>query len=313
MPGQKQETNRRIWAAESAVAALLLLLLLGGCASSAGGGEPASTVTASTAAAATAVPTGEPPAAPPADAHPTLLTAPKLYTYRVVTVYPHDSTAFTQGLIVRNGEFLEGTGREGESALRRVEIATGAVLQDQPLADEYFGEGITELGGKIYQLTWRNGVGFVYDAATLAPLGQFSYGTEGWGITHDGAQLIVSDGTSLLQFWDPATLQPTGGVYVSLFGLPVPQINELEYIDGAVFANVWQTNLLMQIDPASGNVTGVVDLQGLLGYAPPQAAGAAVQPDVLNGIAYDEATGRLFVTGKLWPAVFEIELVEVTP
>jgi glutamine cyclotransferase len=252
----------------------------------------------------------------PPDARPTTLVAPKLYTYRVVNVYPHDPNAFTQGLIVRNGEFLEGTGREGQSTLRRVEIATGSVLQSQPLGDEFFGEGITEFGGKIYQLTWRNGVGFVYDADTLAPLGQFPYNTEGWGITDDGTQLIVSDGTSLLQFWDPSTLQPTGGVYVTLFGLPVPQINELEYIDGAVYANVWQTNLLLRIDPAGGQVTGVVDLGGLLDFAPPPPPSPAdqpvSQPDVLNGIAYDEATGRLFVTGKLWPAVFEIELVEVT-
>jgi glutamine cyclotransferase len=245
----------------------------------------------------------------PPDAHPTQLVAPALYTYRVRSVYPHDPSAFTQGLIVRDGQFLEGTGREGQSRLRRVEIETGSVLQEQALGDEYFGEGITELDGKIYQLTWRSGAGFIYDADSLQPTGQFSYGGEGWGITHDGTKLIVSDGSATLQFWDPATLQPTGGVYVSIFGLPLSQLNELEYIDGSIFANVWQTNLVVRIDPATGQVTGVVDLGGLLEYAPP----AEGQPDVLNGIAYDGETGRLFVTGKLWPSVFEIELLEVKP
>ena len=168
----------------------------------------------------------------PPDAHPTSLVAPKLYTYRVVNVYPHDQGAFTQGLIVRDGQFLEGTGQEGQSTLRRVEIESGKVLENHKLEDQYFGEGITELNGKIYQLTWKNGVGLIYDAQSLAPAGQFQYGGEGWGITHDGQQLIVSDGTSVLQFWDPTTLQPTGGVYVSLFGLPITQINELEYFDG---------------------------------------------------------------------------------
>jgi glutaminyl-peptide cyclotransferase len=244
----------------------------------------------------------------PADAHPTSLVAPKLYTYRVVNVYPHDQGAFTQGLIVRDGKFLEGTGHEGQSSLRRVEIETGKVVESHPLDAQYFGEGITELNGKIYQLTWKNGTGFIYEAATLVPQGQFQYSTEGWGITHDGQRLIVSDGTPTLQYWDPATLQQIGGVYVSLFGLPISHINELEYFDDAVWANVWQTNLVVRIDPKTGQVTGVVDFAGLLDYAPP----AAQPTDVLNGIAYDEATGRLFVTGKWWPAVFEIELVEVT-
>jgi glutamine cyclotransferase len=271
-------------------------------------GAPAASA-AGNASAQPAAPAPAPAGALPPDAHPTSLVAPKLYTYRVVNVYPHDESAFTQGLIVRDGQFLEGTGREGQSTVRRVAIETGQVLQSHPLADQYFGEGITELNGKIYQLTWRSGVGFVYDAASLAPVGEFQYGTEGWGITHDGTHLIVSDGSSLLQFWDPATLQSTGGVYVSLFGLPVTQLNELEYFDGAVYANIWQTNLIVRIDPTSGQVTGVIDLAGLLDYAP--APGQ--QPDVLNGIAYDAAAGRLFVTGKLWPAVFEIELLEVQP
>lgn len=249
----------------------------------------------------------------PADVHPSPLVAPKLYTYRVVNVYPHDVGAFTEGLIVRDGYLYESTGREGQSTLRKVELATGKVLENRRLADQYFGEGLTELGGKLYQLTWKNGEGFVYDLATLEPSGSFTYPGEGWGITTDGQRLIVSDGTPALQFWDPATLQRTGGVIVSLLGIPMQQINELEYINGSVYANIWQTNLIVRIDPATGNVTGVIDLSGLLDYAPPGQPGQPYQPDVLNGIAFDEQTGRLFVTGKLWPATFEIELHEVPP
>ncbi len=284
--------------------ALLLLLLL--LATAAGCAAPAAS------APAAATPTAAAPAALPADAHATTLVAPTLYTYRVRNTFPHDPTAFTQGLIVRDGQFLEGTGLEGRSTLRRVEIETGRVLEDRPLAAEFFGEGITELNGKLYQLTWQNATGFVYDAATLQELSRFQYNTEGWGITHDGQRLIVSDGSANLQFWDPQTLQPLGSVAVSLFGLPISQINELEYVDGAVLANIWQTNLIMRIDPDSGQVTGVIDLTGLLDYAPARTSTqTSAQPNVLNGIAYDEASGRLFVTGKLWPAVFEIELVAV--
>jgi glutaminyl-peptide cyclotransferase len=243
----------------------------------------------------------------PADAHGSRLAAPKLYTYRVVNTYPHDPNAFTQGLIYTDAVFYEGTGRNGQSTVRRVDPETGKVEQSHPLDTQYFGEGITLFGDKIYQLTWQSGVGFIYDKATLKPVGTFPYSTEGWGITHDGQRLIVSDGTANLQFWDPETLQQTGGVVVTLFGLPVSQLNELEYIDGQVFANIWQTNTILRINPADGQVTGVIDLTGLLDYATP----AATPPDVLNGIAYDPATGRLFVTGKLWPAIFEIQLVEV--
>jgi glutamine cyclotransferase len=292
------------------MALLLALALLAGCA-----GPADAPTDAPASPAATPVATDVLAPLPP-DAHPSALVAPQLYTYRVLETYPHDPAAFTQGLIVRDGEFLEGTGLEGQSTLRRVALASGEVLEQHALDAQYFGEGITELGGKIYQLTWRNGAGFIYDAETLAPQGQFTYSTEGWGITHDGARLIVSDGTATLQFWDPATLQPVGGVVVKLFGLPVANLNELEYIDGAVYANIWQTDLIMRIDPASGNVTGVIDLSGLLANAPPaasQTSGQVAPPDVLNGIAWDEASGRLYVTGKRWPAVFEIELLEVQP
>lgn len=312
MQDQITEPNQRTLAGLWIAGALLLLMaLLTGCGAAQTADQPAAVVPASPAA----TPTAAVPALPP-DAHQTALVAPKLYTYRVVNTYPHDPAAFTQGLIVRDGQFIEGTGQEGQSTLRRVAIESGEVLEQHPLDAQYFGEGITELGGKIYQLTWRNGTGFVYDAETLTQTATFAYGTEGWGITHDGERLIVSDGTPILQYWDPATLQPVSGVTVSLFGLPVPNINELEYIDGAIYANVWKTNLIMRIDPASGQVTGVIDLSGLLDYAPPAtptAAQVVSQPDVLNGIAYDEATGRLYVTGKRWPAVFAIELLEVGP
>lgn len=322
MPVQIIESNRRIATAAAIIASLILVLaLLAGCSTGQAADQPTAMAAATTvapamtaaatqqsplAAAAGSPATATPAQSMPADAHPTSLVAPKLYTYRVVNVYPHDQSAYTQGLIVRDDQFLEGTGHQSD--LRRVEIETGKVLQSHKLDDQFFGEGITELGGKIYQLTWKNGVGFIYDYQSLTPAGQFQYGGEGWGITHDGQRLIVSDGTSVLQFWDPSTLQPAGGVYVSLFGLPISQINELEYFDGAVWANIWQTNLIVRIDPASGQVTGVVDMAGLLEYGP----SATQSTDVLNGIAYDEESGRLFVTGKLWPAIFEIELVEVT-
>ena len=241
-----------------------------------------------------------------ADVHGSLLVAPKLYTYRVLKTHPHDPNAFTQGLIYTDSVFYEGTGENGKSSLRRVDPETGKVEKSTDLSSDYFGEGITLFGDKLYQLTWQSHVGFIYDKDSFEKVGEFPYATEGWGITHDGKQLIVSDGTPSLQFWDPETLQQTGSVVVTLFGLPVSQLNELEYINGEVFANMWQTNLILRINPADGQVTGVIDLTGLLDYAPPHTT----PTDVLNGIAYDPATGRLFVTGKLWPAIFEIELVE---
>ena len=227
-----------------------------------------------------------------------------VYGYQVVRSYPHDRAAFTQGLIVRNGFFYEGTGMNGQSALRKVRIETGEVLQVQPLEEHYFGEGITEFNGAIYQLTWKNGVGFVYDAATFALQRRFSYKGEGWGITHDGTRLIMSDGTARLRLLDPATLQETGSLTVRDGGRPVLQLNELEFINGEIFANVWSSQRIVRISPTDGKVTGWIDLAGLL--SPAERANA----DVLNGIAYDAATDRLFVTGKWWPRVFEIKLVK---
>ncbi|MEJ2732218.1 MAG: glutaminyl-peptide cyclotransferase [Anaerolineae bacterium] len=229
------------------------------------------------------------------------------YSYQIVNVYPHDRGAFTQGLVYEDGVFYEGTGLRGESTLRRVRPETGEVLQLYSLPARYFGEGITIWGERIIQLTWKAGLGFVYDKDSFELLGAFSYPTEGWGITHDGTHLIMSDGTSVLHFWDPETYEEVGQVQVyDEFG-PVVMLNELEYIQGQVYAHVWQTDLVVIIDPQTGRVTGRINLSGLL--TPEDSA----QPvDVLNGIAYDAEGDRYFVTGKKWPKLFEIELVRST-
>ena len=229
-----------------------------------------------------------------------------VYSYRIVNVFPHDRSAFTQGLIFEDGVMYEGTGLWGQSTLRRVDLESGDVLQRYSLSPEYFGEGITLWGDRIIQLTWTDRLGFVYDKDSFDLLGSFDYPTEGWGITHDGAKLIMSDGTSTLHFWDPETFEEVGQIQVYDSQGPVSLLNELEYVQGAVYANVWQTNRVAILDPETGQVNGWIDLEGLLG---PDDYGQPV--DVLNGIAYDEAGERLFVTGKLWPKLFEIELVSL--
>ncbi len=227
------------------------------------------------------------------------------YGYRVVASYPHDPNAFTQGLVYVDDTLYEGTGRNGQSSLRRTDLESGAVEQIVALDEQYFGEGITIFDDKIYQLTWQSQTGFIYDRETFTQIGEFTYATEGWGLTHDGAQLIMSDGTNTLTFLDPDTQAVTGSIAVFDQITPVMRLNELEYIDGEIFANIWQTNLIARINPETGQVTGWIDLTGLLPVE------SLTQPiDVLNGIAYDEKNGRLFVTGKLWPTLFEIELVE---
>lgn len=228
---------------------------------------------------------------------------PLSYTYTIVRSYPHDRAAFTQGLIVRNGVFYEGTGMNGRSGIRKVKIETGEVLQAKPLGAEYFGEGITEWKGSIVQLTWQSEIGFVYDLNTFERTKTWPYKGEGWGLTHDGTRLIMSDGTSQLRFLDPVTLKETRRITVRDAGGPVHALNELEYVKGEIYANIWQTERIARISPKDGRVTGWIDLAGLL--APSERAGT----DVLNGIAYDAAGDRLFVTGKLWPRVFEIKLV----
>jgi glutamine cyclotransferase len=226
------------------------------------------------------------------------------HTYRVLRSYPHDRSAWTQGLVYKDGHLLESTGLYDQSSLRRTRLETGEVTELRALPAEYFGEGLTLFGSRIIQLTWRSRVGLVYDASSLEPLGTFPYSTEGWGLTHDGERLIMSDGSARLHFLDPKTFGPIGHLDVKDDKGPVIQLNELEYIRGLVYANVWQTDLIVMISPKTGQVVGSADLAGLL-----TGADLAGGVDVLNGIAYDPETDRLFVTGKLWPKVFEIVLV----
>jgi len=225
--------------------------------------------------------------------------------YKIVKVYPHDRQAFTQGLQYVDGFLYEGTGQHGQSGIRRVKLETGEVLQHQPLDSRYFGEGITVFGDTIVQLTWQSEIGFVYDKKTFKQLKTFTYPGEGWGLTHDGKRLIMSDGDlrGQLRFLDPATLKETGRLVVRDGGRPVDDLNELEYVRGEILANVWQTSRIARISLKTGEVTGWIDLTGLLD--PREAAGT----DVLNGIAYDAVGDRLFVTGKLWPKLFEIKIV----
>jgi glutamine cyclotransferase len=238
---------------------------------------------------------------------PTVTPEPIDYTYKVVKVYPHDSQAFTEGLVMDQGALYEGTGLNGSSSVRRVDLNTGKVLQSYALPAEYFGEGITIFKDSLIQLTWQSHLGFVYDKNSFQQLRQFSYPTEGWGITQDGKRLIMSDGTSNLIFLDPASFASSGTVAVQDRGTAINNINELEYIKGQIYANIWQTDKIAIIDPQDGHVSGWIDLTGLL-----QTQSYSGQVDVLNGIAYDSLSDRLFVTGKYWPYLFQIELVKLT-
>jgi glutamine cyclotransferase len=229
-------------------------------------------------------------------------TAVPRYSYTVVKVYPHDAAAFTQGLDYVDGVLYEGTGLNGRSSIRRVKLETGEVLQRRDVPRQHFGEGITVWGDVLVELTWQSQIAFVYDLKTFSPRRTFTYPGEGWGLTHDSSSLIMSDGSDSLRFLDPATFAERRRVKVTAGGMPVRDLNELEYVKGEVFANVWQSDSIVRIDPRTGAVTGRVDLSGLL--APRERAAA----DVLNGIAYDERGDRLFVTGKLWPKLFEIRL-----
>ena len=226
------------------------------------------------------------------------------YGYRVVDTFPHDRGAFTEGLQYLDGVLYEGTGLNGKSELRRFALDTGEVQQRCTLPAAYFGEGVTVLNGTIYQLTWQSHVGLVYDQGSFMYQRSFSYPSEGWGLTNDGQRLIMSDGTATIHFLDPRTLEETGHIDVHDQSGPITLLNELEYVRGEIYANVWQTNLIARIDPQSGQVVGWVDLSGLL-----SAEDRQIKVDVLNGIAYDAAGDRLFVTGKLWPKLFEIQLV----
>ena len=229
--------------------------------------------------------------------------APRL-NYKVIATYPHDPSAYTQGLIYRGGVLFESTGLNGQSSLRRVRLETGEVLQRIPIDQKYFAEGLAAVGDTLVQLTWQSGVAFVYDLKSFGLLRTFKYTGEGWGLVHDGARLVMSDGTSSLRFIDPATFRETGRVKVTDGGAPVSQLNELEIVKGEVLANIYQTDDIVTIAPATGRVTARISLRGLL-----TAADRARPVDVLNGIAYDAARDRLFVTGKLWPKLFEIQIV----
>jgi len=222
--------------------------------------------------------------------------------YEVVAVHPHDRHAFTQGLEYRDGALYEGTGRYGTSELRKIRLETGEVLQRTSLDAQYFGEGITVWGDTIVQLTWRSETGFMYDRRTFERIATFHYSGEGWGLTNDGTRLIMSDGSATLRFLDPQTLQETSRLTVRDDGVPVVRLNELELVRGEILANVWLTNRIARISPKTGEVLGWIDLTGIL--SPQDARGV----DVLNGIAYDAKRDRLFVTGKLWPKIFEIRI-----
>ena len=241
----------------------------------------------------------------------TTAVAAKTYTYEVVRSFPHDTGAFTQGLAIAGETLYESTGNYGQSSLRQVSLQTGAVERVRRLSATIFGEGLALYDDKIIQLTWKSGVGFIYDRERFELLRSVSYPGEGWGITYDGARFIMSDGSSNLYFRDKVTFAETGRVVVRDGDGPVSNLNELEYVKGEVYANIWQEDRIARIDPETGRVTGWIDLVGLLESGSQHGPGEGVGTvDVLNGIAYDAAGDRLFVTGKWWPRLFEIRLVE---
>jgi glutamine cyclotransferase len=299
---------------------LLAIALLSSCVPSAGMQRdgtadtrlsPLSTEAASPAASESAtpaptltIPTNTPGPLPTRIAASPTNKAIPTYSYKVTNVCPHDGNAYTEGLVFQDGILYEGTGLVGRSTLRQVSPETGSILKLYALPDQFFGEGITILGNKLFQLTWRSHVGFVYDKDSFQLLGFFNYPSEGWGLTHDGKRLIMSDGTATLHFLNTETLEETGQIVVHDDNGPVTSLNELEYIEGQVYANVWKTDRIATINPHTGQVTGWIDLIGLLS---PEDYGQPV--DVLNGIAYDAERDRIFVTGKFWPKVFEIEVV----
>jgi glutaminyl-peptide cyclotransferase len=232
---------------------------------------------------------------------------PEALTVRVLAVYPHDTGAFTEGLEYHGGALYESTGYNGRSNFRKVDLATGQVLQQVPLDARYFGEGISLVGDQFLQLTWQTQIGFRYDAETFAPEGTFTYSGEGWGMCFDGENLYRSDGSSVLTIHAPATFAATGTVPVTLNGQPVLRINELECVGDVIYANVWYTNTILRIDKATGRVTAQIDASGLLTADEMTSVGSE---GVLNGIAYNPDSDTFYVTGKLWPKLFEVEFVE---
>jgi glutamine cyclotransferase len=243
-------------------------------------------------------------AEPPKPNSPQNTTPPApVYSYEIVNTWPHDPDAFTQGLQYYNGELYESTGLNGKSSLRRVDLKTGKVLQKIDISNDYFAEGMTILDSKIYQLTYQTHIGFIYDLKTFEKLGSWQYEGEGWGLTTDGKELIMTNGSNKINFLDPRSLTISRTIEVFDEGYPVENLNELEYIRGEIYVNIWRTDRVARIDPVTGKVNGWIDLAGLL---MPQERTEKV--DVLNGIAYDEKGDRIFVTGKLWPKLFEIKI-----
>lgn len=230
---------------------------------------------------------------------------PEYFTYRILETYPHDTNAFTQGLFFEDGALFESTGHYGQSSLRRVDLESGEVIQKTPLPQSIFGEGSTVVGDDIFVLSWREGAAFRFDEDNFTLKQSYEYEGEGWGLTFDGEALIMSDGTATLRFVDPRNFEVSRRMTVTLRGRPLPKLNELEYIDDQIFANVWQTNAIVRIDPSSGAVTGIIDMRGLLAeedFVPGET-------DVLNGIAWNGEDNVLYVTGKNWPKLFKVELV----
>jgi glutamine cyclotransferase len=229
-----------------------------------------------------------------------------VYGYKVVQVYPHDTSAYTEGLFYRDGYLYESTGEKGESSVRKVQLETGKVLQQHDVPSPYFGEGIIDWKDQLIQLTWQSETGFVYGLGDFKRRRNFNYPGEGWGLTRDSQRIYMSDGSSVLRILDPDSLKATGSIMVTADDTPVSNLNELEWVNGEIYANIWLTNRIARIDPASGHVVGWIDLSGLFDV------NSLPEPveDVLNGIAWDAQHDRLFVTGKRWPTLFEIKLVK---
>jgi len=231
---------------------------------------------------------------------PSTVGSPIRYTYSILNTYPHDTSAYTEGLVFSNGSLFESTGEYGKSSLRLIDLQSGDVLREYKLPNEFYGEGLAAVKGALIQLTWLDKVGFVYDQDTFGLLRNFSYTTQGWGLTYDGSNLIMSDGTSKLTFLNPETFGVVGQVSVKDGNNSITNINELEYINGEVYANIWMTQQIAIINPHTGQVKGWIDLSGIYQSNDVNA--------VLNGIAYDGQTGGLFVTGKNWPNLYEIKI-----
>lgn len=237
---------------------------------------------------------------------PTVGDEPPVFGYKVVNVYPHDENAFTQGLFIRDGWLYESTGLRGSSSIRKARLRDGHVVQQHNLDNRYFGEGIVDWKDNLISVTWHSGHGFVYSIDDFASKDRFSYDGEGWGLTRSDSHLILSDGTAVLRFLNPASFEVENSVTVTLDGRAIRNLNELEWVKGEIFSNVWRTDWVVKINPESGLVTGIIDLAGLLS----DADKSGTNTDVLNGIAYDSESNRLFVTGKNWPKLFELELIE---